>query len=222
MSDIGHARIPRAAIARIWAVMALTGRHQYQVLTKRPKRIAALLNDPGFIKRIAIEATDIIGATPAHLGRWRLDLGGDRLAGDSGRGPAWSVTHTPAGNLWSPPWPLPNVWIGTSIESDDYCWRADVLRTIPAAARFLSCEPLLTGLPNLDLSGIDWLIAGGESGPGCRPLNLDWVRDLRDRRGDTAFYFKQVGGRTPKSGGRLLDGRTWDEFPHTATKLVNT
>lgn len=221
MSDIGHARIPRAALARIWAVMALTGRHRYQVLTKRPKRLATVLGDPQFVARIAVEATDIIRAMPAHLGRRRLDLGGCRLAGDSGRGPGWTVSETAAGNLRVPPWPLPNVWVGTSVESDDYCWRADILRAIPAAVRFLSCEPLLSGLPSLDLADIDWLIVGGESGHRCRPLNLDWVRELRDRRGDTAFYFKQVGGNTPKAGGRILDGRTWDEFPAAGAKLIN-
>ncbi len=115
--------------------------------------------------------------------------------------------------MWSPPWPVPNVWVGTSIESNEYCWRADILREIPAAVRFLSCEPLLGPLPRLDLGGVDWLIVGGESGPAFRPMNLDWVRDLRDRRGQTALFFKQVGGRYPKAGGRLLDGRTWDEYP---------
>jgi superfamily II DNA or RNA helicase len=81
------------------------------------------------------------------------------------------------------------------------------------SVRFLSCEPLLGPLPSLDLTGIDWLIVGGESGAGFRPLDLDWVRDLRDRRGRAALFFKQVGGRTPKAGGRVLDGRTWDEYP---------
>jgi protein gp37 len=212
MSDIGHARVGRAAVARIWAVMALTSRHQYQVLTKRPKRLATMLLDPEFAALVAREATSIIGATPMMLRR-QLDLGGERLAGDSGLGGNWTVTPTAGGNLWSPPWPLPNVWVGTSIELDEYCWRADVLRTVPGAARFLSCEPLLGPLPSLDLTGIDWLIVGGESGHGFRPLDLDWVRDLRDRRGSTALFFKQVGGVRPKTGGRLLDGRTWDQMP---------
>jgi len=122
--------------------------------------------------------------------------------------------------VWSPPWPVPNVWVGTTIELDEYCWRADVLRTVPAAVRFLSCEPLLGPLPSLNLAGIDWLIVGGESGTKFRPLDLDWVRDLRDRRGETALFFKQVGGRTPKAGGRLLDGRTWDEYPSVVTEFV--
>ena len=79
-------------MARIWAVMALTGRHQYQVLTKRPKRLATMLNDPEFAALVALEATDVIGRTAPQFGRWRLDLGGERLAGDSGRGGGWTVT----------------------------------------------------------------------------------------------------------------------------------
>jgi protein gp37 len=113
------------------------------------------------------------------------------------------------------PWPLPNVWLGTSIESDNYCWRADELRRTPALIRFLSLEPLLGPLPSLDLTGIDWLIVGGESGPNFRRLDLDWVRDLKDRCTilQIPLFFKQVGGLSPKAGGRLLDGRTWDEYP---------
>jgi protein gp37 len=215
MSDLGHARLPRAALARIWAVMALTGRHQFQVLTKRPRRLAMLLADNSFLDQVAEQASDITGRTPAHLGRWRLDLGGQRLTGDSGLGGAWSTTPSRSGTLWSPPWPLPNVWLGTSIESDDYCWRAGELRGAPAAVRFLSCEPLLGPLPSLDLTGIDWVIVGGESGAGSRPLDLDWARDLRDRstRQRSSFFLKQIGGPTPKAGGRMLDGRTWDEYP---------
>jgi protein gp37 len=109
----------------------------------------------------------------------------------------------------------PNVWLGTSIESDRYTFRADWLRRTPAAVRFLSLEPLLGPLPSLDLEGIGWVIVGGESGPGARPVDPDWVRDLRDRSVDAGvpFFFKQWGGRTPKAGGRELDGRTWDEYP---------
>ena len=92
---------------------------------------------------------------------------------------------------------------------------SDALRAVPAATRFLSLEPLLGPLPSLDLTGIDWVIAGGESGPGHRPIDLDWIRDLRDRCAaqGIAFFFKQVGGATPKAGGRELDGRTWDQMP---------
>lgn len=110
---------------------------------------------------------------------------------------------------------LPNVWLGTSIENNRWVHRADDLRDTPAAIRFISAEPLLGPLDELDLTGIDWLIVGGESGVGHRPNDAAWVRDLRDRALDqgVAFFFKQWGGRTPRAGGRLLDGRTWDQYP---------
>jgi protein gp37 len=112
------------------------------------------------------------------------------------------------------PWPE-NVWMGVSIENRRFVHRADYLREVPAAVRFISAEPLLGPLQGLDLSDIHWLIAGGESGPGHRRVDADWVRDLRERCNaeGVAFFFKQWGGRTPKSGGRELDGRTWDEMP---------
>lgn len=114
------------------------------------------------------------------------------------------------------PWP-PNIWAGVTIELDRFVWRADHLRQVPAGVRFISAEPLLGPLPRLSLDGIHWLITGGESGPGARPCDPGWVRDLRDRcqRDGVAFFHKQWGGRTSKSGGRELDGRTWDEMPHT-------
>lgn len=112
-------------------------------------------------------------------------------------------------------WPLRNVWLGTSIENDRWTSRADALRAAPARVRFLSCEPLLGPLPSLDLTDIDWVIVGGESGPDHRPIDPDWVRDIRDRCLDAgvAFFFKQWGGPRSKSGGRTLDGRTWDDMP---------
>jgi protein gp37 len=112
------------------------------------------------------------------------------------------------------PWP-PNVWIGVSVEDDDHVHRLDELRKVPAAVRFLSAEPLLGPLHRVDLRGIDWVIAGGESGPGARPVEAAWLRHLRDSclAAEVAFFFKQWGGRTPKSGGRELDGRTWDQMP---------
>lgn len=111
-------------------------------------------------------------------------------------------------------WPA-NVWVGVSIEQDSLTPRANALREIFPAVRFLSLEPLLSALPSLDLTGIDWVITGGESGLGARPCDPDWVRDLRDRSRATgvAFFHKQNGGRTPKSGGRELDGQTWSQFP---------
>jgi protein gp37 len=158
MSDLLHARVPLSFVQQVFAVMADTPRHTYQVLTKRSTRLRRLAD--------------------------RLD------------------------------WPA-NLWMGVSVEDDEHVRRADDLRAVPAAVRFLSCEPLLGPLPSLELDGIDWVIVGGESGPGFRALELDWVRQIRERcvEAGVALFFKQVGGRTPKAGGRLLDGRTWDQMP---------
>ena len=110
-------------------------------------------------------------------------------------------------------WPQ-NVWMGVSVENQDYVQRVDYLREVPAAVRFLSCEPLLGPL-NLNLEGIHWVIVGGESGKGHRPINAEWVRDIRAhcREQDAAFFFKQWGGIRPKARGRELGGRTYDEMP---------
>lgn len=115
------------------------------------------------------------------------------------------------------PWG-PNIWQGVSIESMDTAWRADELRKVPAEVRFLSLEPLLGPLDELDLAGIQWVIVGGESGPGARPMRREWVRRLRDRCRSEAvpFFFKQWGGVRKAATGRILDGRTWDQFPATA------
>jgi len=112
------------------------------------------------------------------------------------------------------PWPI-NVWMGVSIESPRYLSRIEQLRRVPAAVRFLSVEPLLARIPALPLAEIDWVIVGGESGPGCRPMEADWVREIRDRcvGGGVPFFFKQWGGVRKGRTGRLLDGRTWDELP---------
>lgn len=111
-------------------------------------------------------------------------------------------------------WP-DNVWMGVSVENDAVLDRIDDLRQVPAAVRFLSCEPLLGPLPTLDLDGVGWVIVGGESGPNARPMDSDWALDVRDQcqHAGVPFFFKQWGGRTPKAGGRELDGRTWDEMP---------
>ncbi|MEX2081333.1 MAG: phage Gp37/Gp68 family protein [Dehalococcoidia bacterium] len=109
----------------------------------------------------------------------------------------------------------PNIWMGTSVESAKYVDRVRVLRRIKARIRFLSCEPLLGPLPSLPLDGIHWVIVGGESGPGARPIEADWVRDIRaqcDAVG-AKFFFKQWGGVRKSESGRLLDGQTWDRMP---------
>ena len=158
MSDLFHPEVPLDFIRRVFAVMADTPRHTYQILTKRSQRLASLASG--------------------------LD------------------------------WP-PNVWMGVSVENDRYAFRVDHLRTVPASMRFVSAEPLLGPLPELDLTSIHWLIAGGESGPNARPMDESWVRGLRDhcQAEGVAFFFKQWGGRTPKSGGRELDGAYHNEMP---------
>lgn len=196
MSDLFHERVPDGFVDRVFATMALAPQHAFQVLTKRPERMQAYLTDPcpcrsGHLPSVHLRSR--VQWETAKLGR-EIDLFGDTE------------------------WPLPNVWLGTSIENDRFVGRADALRDTPAAVRFISAEPLLGPLPSLGLTGIDWLIVGGESGPGARPMDPEWVRDLRDRAvaAGVPFFFKQWGGRTPKAGGRELDGRTWDEYPRGA------
>ena len=187
MSDQWHVDVPEEFTNSMFAVMALTPRHTYQILTKRPGRALHYLNAPNTREKIA----DL-----AYCGMHNISLG----------------------NRQSMPWPLPNVWIGTSVEDSRVTHRIDALRKCPAVVRFLSCEPLIGPLPNLNLDGIHWVIAGGESGPNHRPVQVEWLRDLRDQcqRAGVAFFFKQWGGLTPKSGGKELDGREWCEFPAAA------
>lgn len=114
-------------------------------------------------------------------------------------------------------WPE-NAWVGVSVERDDYTCRVDDLRKTSASIRFLSLEPLLGPLPSLDLDGIDWVIVGGESGPRARPIDPDWVTDIRDRCLDAnvPFFFKQWGGTNKKKTGRTLEGVLWSQTPATA------
>ena len=228
MSDVFHARVAADFHGQLFATMALTPQHTYQVLTKRPGRMRELLSDGGRVQAAMMDAL------------WGLRRNGPSI-------PAWNTRWMLERTDGDCPWPLPNVWLGTSIESDEYAWRADDLRETPARIRFLSLEPLLSSLPSLDLSGIDWVIAGGESGPHARPAHPDWFRDIRNRcvSENVAFHFKQWGEWAPgscvpgevkaseifvgstvehgvratmrrvgkKAAGRELDGRTWDEFP---------
>jgi protein gp37 len=115
------------------------------------------------------------------------------------------------------PW-APHIWMGVSIEDKEHLWRIDHLRQTKAYVKFLSIEPLLSPLGKLKLRGIDWVIVGGESGPGARPMEKGWVTDVRDQcqKAGVAFFFKQWGGVQKKRRGRRLDGRTWDEMPGTA------
>ncbi len=230
MSDLFHEAIPDQFIASVFYMMARAPQHVFQVLTKRPERMAEL------VPRIYAPQGELL--TNALL--------------NSAKRPEAI--------------PLRNVWLGVSIENRRFVHRADLLRQTPAAVRFISAEPLLGQLvvrewasagprlralgclrwddgkkidsqnPELDLTNINWLIVGGESGPNHRSIDPQWVRDLRDachvddREGcyctgpdahtdhchgqcQTAFFFKQWGGHTPKAGGRELDGRTWSEWP---------
>ncbi|HZO30024.1 MAG TPA: phage Gp37/Gp68 family protein [Chloroflexota bacterium] len=189
MSDLFHERVTDDFIGQIFDVMARASHHTFQVLTKRPKRM--------------------------------LD---------------WQHRH--------PQTPLPNVWLGVSVENQDAAdERIPLLMQVQAAVRFLSCEPLLGPVdltdvrpseiehydilrgrlygvgrlaePQTTYPRVDWVIVGGESGPRHRPMDLNWARDLRDQclEADVPFFFKQVGGRTPKAGGRELDEQIWDQFP---------
>lgn len=196
MSDLFHPLVPDDFIAQVFAVMSAAPRHTFLILTKRPARMAALMAD-----------------------------GAAAVAGADGTWPGW---------------PLPNVWLGTSVEDQRAAdERIPPLLAAPAALRFLSCEPLLSAVdldghigpcpccggagcrPGWGVGrhcrgcGVGWVITGGESGPRHRPFEPSWAAAIRDQCLDAGvpFFFKQHGGRTPKAGGRLLDGRTWDQFP---------
>jgi protein gp37 len=108
-----------------------------------------------------------------------------------------------------------NIWMGVTVETADFTGRMDDLRYVPAGVRFVSFEPLLSRLGTVDLTGIHWAIAGGESGPGARPMETEWVREIRDQclEERVAFFFKQWGGVNKKKAGRVLDGRKWDQLP---------
>lgn len=201
MTDLFGEWMPESWIDQVFAVMAWATQHQFQVLTKRPRRMLKYLRTPDRLSEIENARCDVCVRSGGKCG----------YPGDD------------CGLLADTVLPLPNVWLGTSIELDRYSWRANLLRYCPAAVRFVSAEPLLGPLPSLDLTGIDWLIAGGESGQRHRPCEAEWVRDLRDRSvaAGTAFFFKQVGGRTHAEGGRELDGRTWDEFPEPPRELAH-
>ena len=115
-----------------------------------------------------------------------------------------------------------NVWLGVSVECEDYLYRIDDLREINAQVKFISVEPLIGPLPGLKLDGINWVIVGGESGPGARPMQETWARDIRDvcLASGVPFFFKQWGGVFKKRAGRVLDGRTWDQMPIMNANMV--
>jgi protein gp37 len=117
----------------------------------------------------------------------------------------------------------PNIWMGVSVESDKYTSRIDELRSTGALTKFLSLEPLLGPLHDLDLRDIDWVIVGGESGPKARPMDPSWATDLRDqcKRAKVPFFFKQWGGKNKKQAGRVIEGRTWDQMPAAPAILTD-
>lgn len=207
MSDLFHPDVPDEFIDRVFSVAAWATRHTYQVLTKRPERMrdyfARQDQDP-YASWVTLDRQDAVYDAMCST---CMDTGGRlcRFPGDD------CGLDNMAG------WPLPNVWLGTSVENDRWTSRIDALRDTPAAVRFLSCEPLLGPLPSLDLAGIGWVIVGGESGPNHRPIDPGWVRAIRDRcvAAGVPFFLKQWGGR--RAGGEArLDGREWKEFPDAA------
>lgn len=172
MSDLFHPDVPEEFIERVLFTVSQTPQHIYQVLTKRPRRMAHVLSE------------------------WI-------------REPERRLVQLP----------LANLWLGVSVEDQKWAdQRIPLLMETPARVRFISCEPLL-GPVDLGkwTSDVDWVIVGGESGPKARPMHIDWARAIRNECVDAGvpFFFKQWGGRTPKSGGRLLDGRTWDMWPRS-------
>lgn len=222
MSDLFHDDIPDDFIAKVFAVMALAHEHTFQVLTKRHGRMRSLLSGD-FRAQVAEEMTDLIASgTKLNGAPIVLDRDGD---------PARGAVRAP-GNIWGPEiWPLPNVWLGVSVENQQWAdIRIPALLKTPAAVRFLSMEPLLGPVsfrwakwaPLIDanhldsLAGVDWVIVGGESGRGARPMDIAWVRALRDEcvEAGVSFFYKQQGsGDGGSKARRELDGRTWDEFP---------
>ena len=165
MSDLFHEKVPTAFIDKVFATMVAATWHEFQLLTKRPERMALYLRNHQHL-----------GATSPHI------------------------------------------WLGASVENQKYASRAGIVAGLPSAVRFLSCEPLLGPLDLRGLLGpqmVNWVIAGGESGRGARPMDPAWVCDIRDQcfEAGIPFFFKQWGGVNKKSTGRLLEERTWDELP---------
>lgn len=219
-SDLFHGVLSNADIADVFGVMVACPHHTFQILTKRAGRLPDWFEWAAGFRSVA----------PCW---WRQMVGHAAQTAGSDR------LRRAARSAALPPWPLPNVWIGVSVESQTFAEkRIPRLLETPAAVRFLSCEPLLGPLDLTPwLSRLDWVIAGGESGPGARPMHPDWVRSIRDQCAiaGVPFHFKQWGEFRPHGGGgpkavqfgdgvsvaklgkkeagRTLDGREWDQFP---------
>jgi protein gp37 len=243
MSDLFHADVPDEFVDRVFAVMSLTPWHTYQVLTKRPERMVEYMTrlvqgawagrmfrdgqpDTDVHRRVRNAMVDTFAQCSGGVLDWASD---------------WQEEYCPGGDGFMRQWPLPNVWLGVSTEDQRTAdKRIPLLLQTPAAVRFLSCEPLIGAIdllrfmPQCACGGsvcpgwkpgdaLHWVIAGGESGQHARPLDMDWARSLRDQcvAAGVAYHFKQIGGRTHAAGGRLLDGRTWDEFPMPSRELAH-
>jgi protein gp37 len=244
VSDLFHDDVSAEYIDKVFAVMALTPWHTYQVLTKRPKRMQEYMLERWVPDHIAV--ADDRRKRVLHAAEWLVHDHG--VAASRFNQPRW---WTQEGGLVShaQPWPLPNVWLGVSVENQRFAdERIPILLCTPASVRFLSCEPLLGpvdltqvnqhvgresrvtfdaldrhGLHQWTDTGIDWVIVGGESGPNARLMHSTWARALRDQctAADVSFFFKQWGGRTPKWGGRSLDGREWNEMPGRPSEVTH-
>jgi protein gp37 len=202
MSDLHQDGVPMDFLRVAYAVMQDAPRHIFMVLTKRAEKMAADL--------LALRK-----ATAATRNMWTESVQKE----DRPFLPNGAELRRPfAENVI-----LQNVWLGVSVEDRKYGLpRIDILRETPAAVRFLSVEPLLEDLGPLDLRGIHWVIVGGESGPGARPPDIEWIRSIRDQCAEQGvpFFFKQWGGIVKKTRGRILDGRTHDAFPACVTAKV--
>ena len=197
LSDTFHADIPDEYIAAMFGVMAATPQHTYQVLTKRAERMRQWFE---WLAAQSATVKDGDGEVRICLGQF------DR-----------HTNFTRERHVDYPRWPLPNVHLGVSVENKKHgVPRIEHLRAVPAAVRFLSVEPLLEDLGVLDLTGIHWVIVGGESGPRARPMHEDWVRSIRDQcvAARVPFFYKQkLDEKRRKVSLPVLDGRQWAEVP---------
>ena len=212
MSDMFHERVTNEQIAAIFGVMAACPQHTFQVLTKRAERLPLWfewLEKEALSERKEKYEDYPIDWLRMHVIQYEVfrACGRDDLPSPQ--------------KLKTRGWPLPNVHLGVSVEDKRFGLpRIEHLRRTPAALRFLSIEPLLEDLGEIDLTGIGWVIVGGESGLGARKMDPAWARSIRDQciAAGVPFFFKQWGGVRKKVNGRLLDGRTWDELPKTTEK----
>ena len=200
--DLFHEDVPDEWIDKVFAVMALAPQHTFQVLTKRAERMHEFLTRPvqgGWAGRAHTVDDDgtVRDMTDARFRLFQVvpDLLPKCPPAALNRASEWQDEHYPEGDGFVRRWPLPNVWLGSSVEDRARKDRINHLRDTPAAVRFLSLEPLLEDLGALDLTGIDWVIVGGESGSNARPMHPDWVRSLRDQcqAAGVPFFFKQWG-----------------------------